>query len=219
MVCPCGSDDDGQSLQTPGSPMKSRVQSSALSVAVLSKIRFWILVAGVFALLGAGSASVFAQSANTYYKQGQAAEARDDFDAAYQNFQKAFSMAPKNEAYRTAYYRVRFTDASMHVTKGRNLLAAGDEQGALVELLRANEIDPSSEAAQQEIAKIRARHGQEPAVESSAPMSTQTRGDVEAISAPAQLKPMSNEPLSAYVRRFEARVSGHRQGRRHQRSV
>jgi general secretion pathway protein D len=179
--------------------MKSRVQSSALSVAVLSKIRFWILVAGVFALLGAGSASVFAQSANTYYKQGQAAEARDDFDAAYQNFQKAFSMAPKNEAYRTAYYRVRFTDASMHVTKGRNLLAAGDEQGALVELLRANEIDPSSEAAQQEIAKIRARHGQEPAVESSAPMSTQTRGDVEAISAPAQLKPMSNEPLSLHM--------------------
>ena len=33
-------------------------------------------------------------------------------------------MAPKNEVYRTAYYRVRFTDASMHVTKGRNLLAS-----------------------------------------------------------------------------------------------
>ena len=83
----------------------------------------------------------------------------------------------------------------MHVTKGRNLLASGDEQGALVELLRANEIDPSNEAAQQEIAKIRARHGQEPAVESSAPMSAQTEeADVEAIGSPAQLKPMSNEP-------------------------
>jgi len=55
------------------------------------------------------------------------------------------SAAPKNEVYRTAYYRVRFTDASMHVTKGRNLLASGDEQGALVELLRANEIDPTRE--------------------------------------------------------------------------
>jgi general secretion pathway protein D len=179
--------------------MKSRVQSSALRVAVASKVRFWILLAGVFALFGAGSASLAAQSANTYYKQGQAAEARDDFDAAYQNFQKAFSMQPKNEAYKTAYYRVRFTDAAMHVTKGRNLLAAGDEQGALAELLRANEIDPSSEAAQQEIAKIRANHGQEPAVPSTAPMSVQTRGDVEAIGAPAQLRPMSNEPLSLHM--------------------
>ena len=62
-------------------------------------------------------------------------------------------MSPKNEVFRTAYYRVRFTDAAMHVTKGRNLLAAGDEQGALVELLRATEIDPSNEAAQQEIAQ------------------------------------------------------------------
>ena len=41
----------------------------------------------------------------------------------------------------------------MHVTKGRKLLAAGDEQGALVELLRADEIDPRNEAAQQEIAQ------------------------------------------------------------------
>ena len=66
----------------------------------------------------------FAQSAQTYYKRGQAAEATDDFDNAYQNFQKAFTMSPKNEVYRTAYYRVRFTDASMHVTKGRNLAAS-----------------------------------------------------------------------------------------------
>ena len=93
MVCPCGFDDEGQSLQTLGSPMKSRFESPAPSVTVLSKARFWILFAGVFALLGVGSASVFAQSPNTYYKKGQAAEARDDFDAAYQNFQKAYSMA------------------------------------------------------------------------------------------------------------------------------
>ena len=179
--------------------MKSRLEPLAPRVPVLSKARHWILFAGVFALLGVGSASVFAQSPNTYYKRGQAAEARDDFDAAYQNFQKAYSMQPKNEVYRTAYYRVRFTDASMHVTKGRNLLASGDEQGALVELLRANEIDPSNEAAQQEIAKVRARHGQAPAVESSAPMSAQTQEDVEAIGAPAQLKPMSIEPLSLHM--------------------
>ena len=180
--------------------MKSRVQSPAPSVSVLSKVRIWILVTGIFALLGVGSTCVLAQSANTYYKLGQSAEARDDFDTAYQNFQKAYSMAPKNEVYRTAYYRVRFTDAALHVTKGRNLLAAGDEQGALVELLRANEIDPSNEAAQQEIGKIRARHGQQqPAIETSSPMSTQTAEAIDSMSAPAELKPVSNEPLSLHM--------------------
>ena len=194
MVSPCGFDAEGQPLPAFGSPMKSRVQSPGSCISG-SKARFRVLAAGVFVLLFAYSAGVLAQSPNSYYKRGQAAEARDDFDTAYQNFQKAYSMAPKNEVYRTAYYRVRFTDASMHVTKGRNLLASGDEQGALVELLRANEIDPSNEAAQQEIARVRARHGQQPAVENSSPLSAQTQSDIDSMGSPAQLRPMTSEPL------------------------
>ena len=132
MVCPRLFDPEGQSSAMPGSPMKSRVQSPAPSVPTLLNPRFWILVLGMLTLLSAGSARVFAQSPNSYYKQGQAAEAREDFDAAFQDYQKAYSMSPKNVSFRAAFYRVRFTDAAMHVTKGRNLLAAGDEQGALV---------------------------------------------------------------------------------------
>ena len=62
--------------------------------------------------------------------------------------------------------------------------------------MRAAEIDPSNEAAQQEIAKIRNSHGQEPAVERSSPMSAQIGEEIGSIESPAQLKPMSNEPLS-----------------------
>jgi len=178
--------------------MKSHVQCPAPSAFFLSRARFWIVIVGVFALLAVGSASAMAQSANTYYKHGQSAEARDDFDGAFQNYQKAYSMAPKNEVYKAAYYRVRFTDAAQHVTKGRNLLASGDEEGALVELLRANEIDPSNEAAQQEIAKIRAHHGQQTAVESSS-MTAQTQEQIESMGGPLQLKPLSNEPLTVHM--------------------
>ena len=74
--------------------MKSRVQSPAPSVPAVLNPRFWILVLGILTLLPAGSTRVFAQSANSYYKQGQAAEARDDFDTAFQNFEKAYSMSP-----------------------------------------------------------------------------------------------------------------------------
>src|SRR4029079_135424 len=180
--------------QTPGSPMKSRVLFPAHSVSVLSKARLWILFAGVLAIVCAGSTEIFAQSPKSFYKRGQDAEAREDYDGAYQNFQKAYSMAPKNEVYRTAYLRVRFTDAAMHVTKGRTLAANGDEQAALVELLRAAEIDPSNEAAQQEIAKLRANHAEQPKAARRSSVSATTQADMEAIGSPAQLKPMNNEP-------------------------
>ena len=179
--------------------MKSRVQSPAPPAQFPSSVRFWIVIAGVLALFATSSASLLAQSANTWYKRGQAAETRDDFDAAYQAFQKAFSMQPKNQVYKTEFYRVRFTDASLHVTKGRNLLASGDEQGALTEFMRASEIDPSNEAAQQEIARLRARHAQEPAPVSSSPMSPQTQEEIASMGGPVELRPMSNEPLALHA--------------------
>jgi len=175
--------------------MKSRVLFPAHPASVLSNARHWILLAGVLAFLCAGSAESFAQSAKSFYKRAQDAEAREDYDGAFQNYQKAYTMAPKNEVYRTAFYRVRFTDAAMHVTKGRNLAANGDEQAALVELLRAAEIDPSNEAAQQEIAKIRSNHADQPQAPKNSPISATTQADMEAIGSPAQLRPMNNDPF------------------------
>jgi general secretion pathway protein D len=179
--------------------MRHCLHFSTHPAATLSSARRSMLIAGVIALLAIGSGTVYAESANTYYKRGQNAEAREDFDAAVQNYQKAYSMVPKNQNFRAAYYRVRFTDAAMHVTKGRNLDAAGDEQGALTELLRAAEIDPSNEAAQQEIAKIRARHGESATIPSSTPMSVETKEEIESIGAPIELKPMSNEPITLHM--------------------
>ena len=175
--------------------MKSRVLVPAHLASFRSKARLWILFAGVLVFLCASSAEIFAQSPKNFYKNGQDAEAREDYDGAFQNFQKAYTMAPKNEVYRTAYYRVRFTAAAMHVTKGRTLAANGDEQAALVELLRAAEIDPSNEAAQQEIAKLRANHADQPQAARRSSVSATTQADMEAIGSPAQLKPMNNEPF------------------------
>jgi general secretion pathway protein D len=176
--------------------MKTRILSTAPSAGIFLKARFWFVVAGVVVFFTIGSASVLAQSANTYFKRGQAAEARDDFDAAFNDYQKAYSMSPSEESYRAAYYRVRFTDAAMHVSKGRKLEETGDEQGALVELLRASEIDPSNEAAQQEISKIRAQMGQQQPARSSSPMNAQTQEEINSIGGPPQLKPTTNEPFT-----------------------
>ena len=184
---------------TLGSTMKIRANDPIPTGSVLSKAKFCIGFCAVVAMLNLGCIAVYGESANHYFKQGEAAEAAGDYDTAFQNYQKAYSMSPTDVRFRAAYYRVRLTDSSMHVTKGRNLLAGGDEQGALVELLRATDIDPSNEAALQELTKIRAKHpGQTPAV-SPLPETSARQGEIESIESPAQLKPMSNEPLTLHM--------------------
>jgi general secretion pathway protein D len=143
--------------------------------------------------------SLHAQSANALFKRGESAEAREDYDTAFINYQKAAAKAPKDLRYRTALYRVRVSDSSLHLTKGRKLVDAGDEQAALVEFLRAAEIDPGNEAAQQEIARVRSHQG-EPMLpkESDLPIDPAKQEDLDSMGAPVQLKPLSAEPLTLH---------------------
>ncbi|MGB6974290.1 MAG: cohesin domain-containing protein [Terracidiphilus sp.] len=140
--------------------------------------------------------SLHAESAKSYYKAGAQAEAAQDYDAAYQDYQKAYSMDPSDLSFRTALYRVRETAAAIHVTKGRKLLEAGDQEAALVELLRAAEIDPGNEAAQQEIAIIKQRDGHmTPMSEAGLPETPGEQAAIDSMAMPPQLKPLSSEPL------------------------
>ena len=133
------------------------------------------------------------------FKHGEAAEAREDYDTAFDLYQKAVAKAPNDITYKTALYRVRVTASAAHMSKGHKLLDGGDEQGALAEFLHAAEIDPGNEAAQQEIAKVRKRHGEAPALgETSVPMDPAQQRDLDTIGAPVVLKPMSNEPLTLH---------------------
>ena len=78
---------------------------------------------------GPSCARLHAESANSDFKQGQAAEAREDYDAAFDDFQKALGKNPKDARFKIALARVRVTASSVHVSKGRKLLQAGDIAG------------------------------------------------------------------------------------------
>jgi general secretion pathway protein D len=165
-----------------------------------TRITCWIASLAVLAVLGLGCTQSRAESANTVYKHGQTAEAREDYDAAYQLYQKANTMAPRDLRIRTALYRVRLSASALHVTKGRKLLDAGDTQGALVELLRAAEIDPGNEAAQQAIARVRVRQGEQ--TQAAAPSLIEAPGtqeELDSMGAPPQLKPVSKEPVTLHM--------------------
>lgn len=139
------------------------------------------------------------RSAHQDYKAGQQAEARQDYDAAFLDYQSAYKQDPADLRYRTAYFRVRITDAAVHVSKGRKLLQSGNTQGALVEFMHANEIDPSDEAAEQEITGIRERESGTPPPQSALPVPASEQEELSSLGAPPVLKPISNEPLTLHM--------------------
>ncbi|MGD0799963.1 MAG: cohesin domain-containing protein [Terracidiphilus sp.] len=185
--------------------MKSRIHAQAAPGSVSSRsvafgAIFWIALFAVLAVFGLSSAMLRAESANIFFKRGQAAEAHEDYDGAVDNYQKAYKKNPKDLRYRASLYRVRITASAAHVTKGEKLLAAGNEQGALTEFLHAAEIDPSNEAATQAIARVRQKHGEiAPATETSVPEAEGRQEELESMGAPAELKPVSNEPLTLHM--------------------
>ena len=190
---------------TPGSSMNRRAFAPAASGSVLSRsifsgAAFWITLFAALAVFGPATVVLRAESANTFFKRGETAEAREDYDAAFDLFQKAYAKDPKDLRYRTALYRVRVTAGSMHMTKGRKLLEGGNEQDALAEFLHAAEIDPGNEAAQQEIARVRKKHGEATlTTETSIQESAGNQEEINSMGAPATLKPMSNEPLTLHM--------------------
>jgi general secretion pathway protein D len=145
------------------------------------------------------SSALLAESANSDFKRGESAEAREDYDTAYDLYQKAVAKDSKDLNYKTALYRVKVSASGMHMSRGRKLLQGSDEEGALNEFIHAAEIDPGNEAAQQEIAKIRKGRGETPPQgESRLPINAAQERKLKTMGAPVELKPVSNDPLTLH---------------------
>jgi general secretion pathway protein D len=69
-------------------------------------------------MIGAAT-QAHAQSAGAWDKRGASAEARDDFDAAFEAYRQAHLKSPKDMRYKTHYERMRFQSANQHVDRGR----------------------------------------------------------------------------------------------------
>jgi general secretion pathway protein D len=156
-----------------------------------------ILLSGIIVMAPISLPAKGGDSAKKLYALGQAAEAREDYDAAYEYFKRAYAKAPQDLRMRASYYRLRQTASSTHVTDGRKLAAKGDSDGALAQFLRAGEIDPGNEAAVQEITRIRAKMAPAP-IHSETSVSDSDLEAMDDVGAPATLKPVSNDPLTLH---------------------
>jgi general secretion pathway protein D len=157
------------------------------------------LTAILFALAIFGGTAAHAQSAKTWDKRGQDAEARHDYDGAYEDYRQATVKKPKDLRYKTHLELMRFQASVSHVDRGRVLRQNGDLQGALAEFTRAVLIDGGNQTAQQEIDQV----NREIAAQSEAtppPVSPTEDGTaIRSVAGPIELKPVSNDPITLHM--------------------
>jgi general secretion pathway protein D len=149
-----------------------------------------------------GSITAHAQTAKTWDKRGQAAESRQDFDAAYDAYQHAVQKSPNDLRYKAHFDRMRFLGAVGHVDRGRVLRQSGDLNGALAQFNRALQMDPSNQTAQQEVDQIQQQQQAAPPGGPPPPSEQMSRqneilSNIGSISGPVELKPMSNDLIPA----------------------
>jgi len=139
--------------------------------------------------------AAYADSASKDFRRGEAAEAADDLDSAYNFYLKAFQKQPKDFRYKTAYERAKFSVAAMHTKRGEKLRDQGDYTGAMTEFLHALEIDPSQDLAEQDIDATKRAMGKA-VVRSETSVSPEELSELGELSSPVQLRPLSSEPIT-----------------------
>src|SRR5882724_11298839 len=77
------------------------------------------------------SLATFADQAKTLYEKGSDAEARQNYELAFDFYKQAYALKPKDLKYRSSYERNRFLSAASHVHRGQILRDAGKLDEAL----------------------------------------------------------------------------------------
>ena len=136
------------------------------------------------------------KAAKVLYQKGQAAEARQDYIEAYNDYHQAWELKPTELRYRTAAEFVRFLAAASYVHKGQILVNDGKLQEALTDFEQALAIDPSDFMAQQQANKVRQMLlKQQNAPPAPTPQSGLTRR-MEEATGPVELAPISQTPIT-----------------------
>ena len=156
--------------------------------------RVFALLVALLLALPAGAAD----EAKKIYQQGKEAEIRQNYEAAYDAYRKAWELKPGDLKYRTSMERLRFLAASSHVHRGQLLREGGNLPEALAEFQKAAELDPSSFIAQQEIRRTRALMEAQPSAPAPAPPppSSGLSKRIQEAQGPVELAPISDQPIT-----------------------
>src|SRR5579864_5757775 len=140
---------------------------------------------------------IAADNPKDLYAKGQDAESRQQYEAAYTFFKKAYELKPKDLRYRTAFERARFEAAASIVHTGQKLRDEGKLDDAVAEFQKALEIDPSLFIARQELDRTQKMINDQrnpPPQAAGPPAGLEKR--VHEAPGPVELAPISNAPIT-----------------------
>jgi general secretion pathway protein D len=92
-----------------------------------------------------------AESAKSLFQKGTKAEARQDYEAAFEFYKAAYQQKPEELKYRVPFERTRMLAAASKIKRAQKLRDQGKLQDALTIFQQALEVDPSNDLAAQEI--------------------------------------------------------------------
>jgi general secretion pathway protein D len=137
--------------------------------------------------------------AKSLYEQGQDAEARQNYEQAYELYKKAYDQKPKDLRYRSSFERMRFKAAAVIVHQGILLRNDGKLEEALAKFQHAAQIDPSLFSAQQEIKNTlqMIEEKRNPPPQAAGPPSSLER-KLRDATGPVELAPIASVPLTIH---------------------
>jgi len=151
-----------------------------------------------------------ADSSRHLFKKGVDAEARQDYETAFEYYKQAYELKPTELKYRVPFERTRFLAAASKVHRAQKLREQGDLQEALALFEEAAAIDPSNELAAQEIRRTQqmiekqsapANHPAPPKTEEDA-----LRKRLQDARAPVMLNEISSSTMSAFESTEDAKT-------------
>ena len=155
-----------------------------------------------------------AESAKTLFQKGVKAEARQDYEAAFEFYKAAYQQKPEDLKYRVPFERTRMLSAASKIKRGQKLRDQGSLQEALTVFQQALEVDPSNDLAAQEIRRTEqmmqksGTGGQAAAT----PASKQEEEDplrkrLEGASSPVALAQFPDSPITALEMTEDSKVA------------
>jgi len=140
---------------------------------------------------------------NEDYEEARKANALQDYDTALVHYERAARSDPTNAEYKLFAAQARYDAGQFHVQQGKKALKNGDLQLALGEFQKAQLIDPSNSAADQEVKRtIELMNGQN----GPKALNPATQPDEQILAQPPELKPLSRDPINGLKMTNDARV-------------
>ena len=138
-----------------------------------------------------------ADKAKDLFAKGQDAEARQNYEAAYDFYKQAYDLKPKDLRYRASVQRIRFEAAAAAVHEGQLLRDEGKLDDAVALFQKALAMDPSLFIAKQELNRTlkMINDQRNPPPQAAGPPSSLER-KVQEAGGPVELAAISSVPIT-----------------------